>query len=148
MMAITRIIVLVVHRVDICQAQCRRANTKRQIIISCYRKKNLCRSFLKLAKDSSLRDNVLNFTTLMPNSTTASAVKTGYIFLGILAKRLAAGETFGLTGKCYRNLRWNHIFSNKLFLILRQYSATTIIILIYAVGQTSLTSSLKSATGT
>lgn len=73
--------------------------------------------FLKLAKDSSLRDNVLNFYDLNAKLNYSIGSKDRIFLSGYFGKdKLAAGETFGLDwGNATGTFRWNHIFSNKLF---------------------------------
>ena len=52
-----------------------------------------------------------------PNSTTSWVIKTGFFLSGYFGKDvLGVGETFGIDwGNGTGTLRWNHIFSNKLF---------------------------------
>ncbi|MBN8858052.1 MAG: TonB-dependent receptor [Sphingobacteriales bacterium] len=73
--------------------------------------------FLKLAKDSSLRDNTLYFYDLNAKLNYSIGSKDRIYLSGYFGKdRLAAGETFGMDwGNSTGTFRWNHIFSNKLF---------------------------------
>ena len=73
--------------------------------------------FLKLAKDSSLRDNTLYFYDLNAKLNYSLGSKDRIYLSGYFGKdRLAAGETFGIDwGNATGTFRWNHIFSNKLF---------------------------------
>jgi hypothetical protein len=73
--------------------------------------------FLKLAKDSSLRDNTLYFYDLNAKLNYSIGSRDRIYLSGYFGKdRLAAGETFGMDwGNATGTFRWNHIFSNKLF---------------------------------
>lgn len=73
--------------------------------------------FLKLSKDSTLNNNKLYFYDLNAKMNYSIGDKDRIFISGYFGKdRLAAGETFGLDwGNATGTLRWNHIFSNKLF---------------------------------
>lgn len=73
--------------------------------------------FLKLAKDTSLRNNTLYFYDLNAKLNYSIGDKDRLYLSGYFGKDvLAAGQTFGLDwGNATGTLRWNHIFSNKLF---------------------------------
>lgn len=73
--------------------------------------------FLKLAKDSSLRNNTLYFYDLNAKLNYLIGERDRLYLSGYFGKDvLAAGQTFGLDwGNATGTLRWNHIFSNKLF---------------------------------
>ncbi len=73
--------------------------------------------FLKLAKDSSLRDNTLYFYDLNAKLNYSIGSKDRIYLSGYFGKdRLAAGKTFGIDwGNATGTFRWNHIFSKKLF---------------------------------
>lgn len=73
--------------------------------------------FLKLARDSSLRNNTLYFYDLNAKLNYILGNKDRLYLSGYFGKDvLAAGQTFGLDwGNATGTLRWNHIFSNKLF---------------------------------
>lgn len=73
--------------------------------------------FLKLAKDTSLRNNTLYFYDLNAKLNYAIGDKDRLYLSGYFGKDvLAAGQTFGLDwGNATGTLRWNHIFNNKLF---------------------------------
>jgi hypothetical protein len=73
--------------------------------------------FLKLSKDSTLNNNKLYFYDLNAKMNYSIGDKDRIFISGYFGKdKLAAGETFGLDwGNATGTLRWNHIFSNKLF---------------------------------
>ncbi len=73
--------------------------------------------FLKLSKDSTLNNNKLYFYDLNAKMNYSIGDKDRIFISGYFGKdKLAAGETFGLDwGNATATLRWNHIFSNKLF---------------------------------
>ncbi|MFT3703935.1 MAG: TonB-dependent receptor [Agriterribacter sp.] len=73
--------------------------------------------FLKLSKDSTLNNNKLYFYDLNAKMNYSIGDKDRIFISGYFGKdRLAAGQTFGLDwGNATGTLRWNHIFSNKLF---------------------------------
>lgn len=73
--------------------------------------------FLKLAKDSSLRNNTLYFYDLNAKLNYNIGDKDRVFLSGYFGKDvMAAGTTFGVDwGNATGTVRWNHIFSNKLF---------------------------------
>ncbi|HRN57445.1 MAG TPA: TonB-dependent receptor, partial [Agriterribacter sp.] len=73
--------------------------------------------FLKLSNDSSLRNNTLYFYDLNAKLNYNIGDKDRLYLSGYFGKDvLAAGQTFGIDwGNATGALRWNHIFSNKLF---------------------------------
>lgn len=73
--------------------------------------------FLKLAKDTNLRNNKLFFYDLNAKLNYNIGDKDRIYISGYFGKDvLAAGETFGIDwGNTTGTVRWNHIFSNKLF---------------------------------
>ncbi len=73
--------------------------------------------FLKLSDDSSLKNNTLYFYDLNAKLNYNIGNKDRLYLSGYFGKDvLAAGQTFGLDwGNATGTLRWNHIFSNKLF---------------------------------
>jgi hypothetical protein len=73
--------------------------------------------FLKLSRDSALRNNTLYFYDLNAKLNYNIGDKDRLYLSGYFGKDvLAAGQTFGLDwGNATGTLRWNHIFSNKLF---------------------------------
>lgn len=73
--------------------------------------------FLKLAKDTNLRNNKLFFYDLNAKLNYNFGDKDRLYISGYFGKDvLAAGETFGIDwGNTTGTIRWNHIFSNKLF---------------------------------
>lgn len=84
--------------------------------------------FLKLARDTALRNNKLYFYDLNAKVNYSLGSKDRLYLSGYFGKDvLAAGQTFGIDwGNATGTLRWNHIFSNKLFsntsLILSNYN--------------------------
>ena len=73
--------------------------------------------FLKLSNDSALKNNTLYFYDLNAKLNYNIGDKDRLYLSGYFGKDvLAAGQTFGLDwGNATGTLRWNHIFSNKLF---------------------------------
>lgn len=73
--------------------------------------------FLKLAKDTNLRNNTLYFYDLNAKVNYNFGDKDRVYISGYFGKDvLAAGETFGIDwGNATGTVRWNHIFNNKLF---------------------------------
>lgn len=84
--------------------------------------------FLKLSKDSNLNNNTLYFYDLNAKLNYNLGSKDRLYVSGYFGKDvLAAGEDFGIDwGNATGTVRWNHIFSNKLFsntsLILSNYN--------------------------
>lgn len=73
--------------------------------------------FLKLSNDSSINNNKLYFYDLNAKLNFTLGKKDRLFMSGYFGRdNLAAGDLFGLNwGNATATLRWNHIFSNKLF---------------------------------
>jgi len=73
--------------------------------------------FLKLSKDSAIKNNTLYFYDLNAKMNYSLGSKDRLYLSGYFGRdKLGAGQTYGLTwGNGTGTLRWNHIFDSKLF---------------------------------
>src|SRR5207248_8630189 len=73
--------------------------------------------FLKLSKDSAIKNNTLYFYDLNAKMNYSLGSKDRLYLSGYFGRdKLGSGQTYGLTwGNGTGTLRWNHIFNSKLF---------------------------------